>query len=1020
METLLRDWVSINRAMTPQDKSAPLWDAAVEIILALDQHDQTPDITPATCEVTAGFLLALGQAQLLRRLAELNSSFEFVLDVKSHSDGAEALARIGASWPPEVGVSLAMDADLASEALSNLNAFVQHLARLSLHVTAHGVVEESQARAMQQMVGKRRLQALSLNIDPLSTPIVQALSGIRADSICIVHAPPNARVASASAQTATRDQIAAYQNAVAELVCHCAAGVLRLPQSHLNVDLSVRLLASHGHWETVEFSMANGVPILEWLRTGKKSVDRLELNHWARSRLLSLDHLLALAEKNRVHTIVFHDVVDLDDLSKALDKHLLRSTYVFECIEACFVVDHSDGDSDSSDSDSSDIDEDSARDGAFEREVVRPLLSNPMVVTLRHKPLEELPHDPGRSTQGVPIDNELQSRLDATSVQNRLVPLSERLSKVQRAVEMRRLDAIQVVASSLFARNDSSERLDQLDALPLAFYCPQGSFDDMPVFEPGIEGSFELLEWFGLPEWLVQGALAQCVHDHPEMCPEIAGVLMGSNPLELELASGKALGQDALRATSWLSEDEMARPGGMSTDVARLMAPPSHPDPNAGVPDAGDGVEAAALAAEVVDEAKNDVVIALQRPADAEALKTIIGSLPGLRLTLTRGGKTVNFGAIATVVQCVQTTALAELRLSDLNNDDKRLVSGMVQVIANTGVKTLGISDCSPALTQAAVTSRRWTSLGVQISRANEELFASGQVFAEELCLSFQRRPVLYESAHVEAMVAHCQALKSVRIESRNVNALSLARALERNRSVESVKAALNARNIEEWIDAMDIFWRNRSLVRLDVSGSIHMPLWFQHTVRQLETRNRLFHPDLVAIGSGIGLGYGVAGLDGRLVGGYIGSMLEPADVEALSRVNKAAYWASRRPLEDEIARLGTLLGIQDPDEFKAGLVRLLAHLHKRFPGLSGTAPTDEMPADTPLERVAVMRVAGVPDFVIGQALRHALKADLASSRLYLDAMMAVGAYPAQQWLRDVAGIDLKAQGVPMPDANPY
>ncbi len=406
------------------------------------------------------------------------------------------------------------------------------------------------------------------------------------------------------------------------------------------------------------------------------------------------------------------------------------------------------------------------------------------------------------------------------------------------------------------------------------------------------------------------------------------------------------------------------------------------------------------------------------------ALVGMVEAHPGARLTIQGRAAPLDVDAAVTFLNKLRSTPLSGLGLSNLSSGDMGLVDAVVGVLEHTGVKRIDVLNCSAVLADKVLTFRRWEGLRVDCVPAMSGLFTAALVSTDKLYIVVPGDARQRAQAPVENMVANCAGLKSLVVERGAVELLALARGLDRNRCVESVVGYVSLGDYRRREQAFGILQRNPSLRHLDIAEVTgDNPLLRQRLV-QLMTHHWLRRPASQYFSVGQGFGSSMGGGAWTDIGGRLGSMLNPTDFGAFARTSKAAYAASRLPWQVGIDRLAKVLGIADAAGFKTGVMQSLPTQDPSLPPfLSLPAPPAQAPASTLLERVAFMQSVGVPDLAIGEALGHALNADLArspstsrratSTRTFLEAMATVGAYPAESWLKDVYGIDVQAAGQP-------
>lgn len=424
--------------------------------------------------------------------------------------------------------------------------------------------------------------------------------------------------------------------------------------------------------------------------------------------------------------------------------------------------------------------------------------------------------------------------------------------------------------------------------------------------------------------------------------------------------------------------------------------------------------EAVVTFARGVAKTKLSLVLTAELYAAPDALRQIIEDHKGMALLLFKEVH-VTIERIVGLLAGIKAIDLRYVSLVGLKAQDDAQLQSMVQVLHSASVRELDVRACAVSLTNAVVACRPWEWLRVVTDdgRAAQMagLFRNNPISAKTLVISVSG---MNAHASVETMVSKCNNLEFLEING-GVNVLSLARALDINRSVRSVKSALLAANESESREANKILLRNTSILNflvLSVPGGLtasRIPHWLLWAVKKWVTRNRMRHPVLAGIGAGRGFGVAVQELNMKEAGGNVGRYLAEKDSVALSLTSKAAYIGSRQPWENEIDRLADLFTVSNKHVFMDKLTRQLEGLDAEFPTLTGTELWHEFSASSLKEMAVLMQHVGVSDFAIGEALRRRLKMGAAPVQAHLEAMMAVGAYSAETWLLEVAGIDVHA-----------
>lgn len=1147
-------------------------DAPIDLVLALENGDPEQRVGAAdatTCNAAADILLSMGEARLLCKLVHLKKSIHFQFHVCVFGSRATHLANIAASWPQEVVVSISVDTHAHADTLRDLQVFLRAAPRASLNIMGHESIPNAHALAawlaLAQQAQRIPLVAVTLTINPYSTPLLQALRGMTVGSVTI-HEMPLMPEDSGLPQQSDEQQISAYESAAIEFVRTSGTRVLKLPARMEGETLPARLLAIRSAWDTLQLGVGDPSAIKDWTIGGVRTIGRLEL---VRSkfhyRFGSLADTLEWAEMKGVHTIVFDDPVGICAMVAALDLRLWKSTYVFERIEARFFEDHTD-------------------DESVMEEAFILLASSPTVVRLGVFP------DPPHAV--TPLRETLKLRLNVIGGLNGLTPTDDRVLLVQRCREKRWDNMVERVGNYLLRDDEDDADLANYLSATLNALIPgprQEEEDESPVLNNYLEDKLRRLQWRRVDHKLIQGAIAHCVSHNPAMGPKICLTLasMGFALRERSAKEWDKLGERF--AQTWLGDGIPA--------VRAKVAPPTPIDPHApppvtlavatGVPVVPEPAPVPAAAvpltrkelidlvtpsdettlvnlteyvlrtlANLVETASNlqtkrvacqtmlrllqhgiydpapandthvasllahilltvgqgrvlkhlvdqtpspcvwalpakdeksisalqalmpwprrsgcncvltvpadtsaeqgerirafammvspdqlELCIDVQRYAVPAVVENIIRDRAGMSLRLIGGQGPFDAGPLTELLTAVRATPLTGFMFRNISSNDNELVQAASLLVQASGAKQLWIHNCTPLLTHALVSIRRWDSLTLVVDADTSRVFQEGKVSAEQLYL--RRFPVGAISMAVEAfgkqaeaIVAHCNDLRSLMFPDTPVDVRSLARALDGGRPVRSVNAALTMVNPEQAHEALTILQRNTSLVHINLQvmgvplGYLALTPAFNHQLIKLCTRNRLRHPVLAAEGVGNALGLAVGGDGMRDVGGIFGRYLSTRDVVALASTHKAAYVASRLPWETEIDRLAALFPLADASEFKTRLGRQLSQLDTALETPIGASLDQATPATTLGEKVSALQNAGLTDDVIGQALGraffHALahaktlapdgtqQAALASSCVYPAAMVSIGALSAEVWLREFMGIDVKAQNAPL------
>ncbi|MDO9434324.1 hypothetical protein [Hydrogenophaga sp.] len=561
---VLRDW-------TDQDEAATrLLTDAVDVILALDQRDDVPTTTDGVVlQEAVHLLLALGQPALLRRLAQLNVSSHMDFQVGLNPRSVSVLERIGASWPSEASVSITLDSGLSTACVHALRAFLLRPTSLSVHVRASGTRDTNAAREFAQLVGQRPLAQLTLDIHEWSTELLQAMLGVKAATVCIrasrLLKKPDPSRSPTAAHPLAEDLVLAYQDAAFELVRKSGARAIQLPQSHLEGAFCARLLAMNTHWDAVELNLSKPSAAKDWLIAARQTIVQLALTSWTGKGAADMADLLAWAEKNRVSSLVFHDTVNVRHVADGLRMRLLKSTHVFESIEACFACD-------AEDADVWDTNRDVPAYGVLQAVLSRmeALLNNPLVTSLRHTSPAALQNDRPSPQVGGLIPDEVRDTLHAQGDSNRGVPARQRLADCWRST-------IQTLGTHLFA--DADIDIDDFMSylmLPVSpLLEPIGALEKLPHFEEALAFKLAMFKRCGLDTRLIHGAVAHCVRERPAMGLEMVDALVAVGLQSRQLTAQDWSHLGARYAMAWIGgglEGDEVHGGGAG---AGTSTPPS-------------------------------------------------------------------------------------------------------------------------------------------------------------------------------------------------------------------------------------------------------------------------------------------------------------------------------------------------------------------------------------------------------------------------------------------------------------
>ncbi|MDO9434325.1 hypothetical protein [Hydrogenophaga sp.] len=1029
---VLRDW-------TDQDEAATrLLTAAVDLIVALDQRDEVPTTDGEVLQEAVHLLLALGQPALLGRLAQLRGLNSFFFEVGLNPRSASVLERIGASWPPEAAVSITLDPGLSTPCMIGMRAFLQCPTSLSVHVRAGGTRDVNAARELAETIGRRPLAQLTLDIHELSTDLLQALVGVQACTLCIRPSRLFKALHGPSAPSATNPlaegTVAAYQDAAFELVRKSGARVIRLPQSHLEGNFCARLLAINDHWDAVELNLSRPSAARDWLIAGRQTIGELALTAWTGNGAADVADLLAWEAKNRVLVLRRCCIEPIRTLGRfllpdadpqALVNYLKAPTsplvnpmasHITVSLQGTILA---------------------TKLGAFKQAGLESrLIRGAVAYCVRAQPalglkmfdalvaLDMQPRQPSQQDW-----EKLGSRYATTWLKGG--PQTATLGGFAAApgwpapTSVAAVDGAHVApAAGVSSAATTPAQTHLVDLVTPS--TPQRLEEVTEGYEALVESCSQLdarfkarKDAFGLVLGLLQeGTFDVGVLNAKNVATELANHL-------LQGRQGKILShivQHAPGPRVWRLD---AIDADVVAEIAKLQRWPEDPACRCDLRIGTElGLEDLQRLADFVADMKPEqltVRLAVYPYAKPEMVARIVNAHPGVALSLHCWGK-----GIPAAEPLVNLLGSLKVPLRALVVDGPRLeeatpILAITALIRDCSVTRLEAIHCAPAFEDEVLSCVPWDSLKLSCSTRPPELFAAGKVSARQLHIVAPSQDSLVSTV-VETMIATCKGLNAVVIEGAAVQALSLARALDRNRGVRSFDAALATASQAHANEALTIFRRNTSIARVNLraltlvgSGLAALTLSFNGELAQLVTRNRLRHPALLRGEAANSLVQEFAGGNRGQAGQLLEDMLEPADVLALSLTNKAAYARSRQPWEREIDRLAALFSATTGGAaFKEQLVWQLTHLDGEFTEISDTVPSAHMPADTVMQKVTVMQSAGVPNGAIVQALGRALSLDKDASRDLLEAMLVMGALPSDVWLKEVLDIELDDMGVPL------
>lgn len=373
---------------------------------------------------------------------------------------------------------------------------------------------------------------------------------------------------------------------------------------------------------------------------------------------------------------------------------------------------------------------------------------------------------------------------------------------------------------------------------------------------------------------------------------------------------------------------------------------------------------------------------------------------------------------------------IRHLVLVQLPEDDAPVFQALSDTLQNANIESLGLSGCSASSMRHLLPCRHWDRLHLVVSPEMPQQLQEGMATANFLYLNVpQGCAQAIQSHHLQAIVGAIGGLKELDIGGVPVDIHMLARLLRSRRSIHTVRCLPAMHNRQEAKAAIALMRQNPSILRFefteagatfDAHGLRPLDPDIRKGLLDLVARHRLRDPRRLAWGAAKGFGWS-QGDGGKIVDPLeaMGSHLDPTSAMALALTTKAAYAAAMRPRHEWIAELAALLAPATP--FKTVQRTLRAWIASGV--LAGPVPKatshPSRPRNLMLNTVMAMQSAGLPDDVIGEAIRHRLHqltqapgphtptshADLATVPFLLEALAHVGAMPTLQWLREGLGI---------------
>lgn len=434
-------------------------------------------------------------------------------------------------------------------------------------------------------------------------------------------------------------------------------------------------------------------------------------------------------------------------------------------------------------------------------------------------------------------------------------------------------------------------------------------------------------------------------------------------------------------------------------------------------------------------------------PAYWNALVEMVVSRPGLTLGLQgKGAQTAWSDEWEQFFQRIRGSPIAGVQVANFMDADPHVRSAvshaLIEVMRGSGVGVLELTDCDLVFMKEILTCQAWEAVHIKSSREATYLFKEKVVSAKTLRLKLS-----IEDHHplAEAMIAGCKDLERVEVIGAPINVASLARGLERSRSVLSVRftpapspsagdvrAAYASLKRNPWILDIEVLPPHRNGIAL--ADPVFLAN-LQRQARMITDRNRL--GDSVMSRVGAGRGFGVSprpSLTGD-IGSHIGRYLDLKSARALRLTSKAAYAGSQEAWRMEIDRLADLFASSVSFEVFAASMAARIKAWK----LGGAQPTlpngkEEKDVDLVQEKIRGLQQAGLHSsvvvLVLGRRLARLLPPSVTSNasnasqspqaaeerdregwhlHALLQGLARFGVIPAAMWLREGMGVELNS-----------
>ncbi|MDO9437192.1 hypothetical protein [Hydrogenophaga sp.] len=314
-----------------KNRGDALVQAAVDLITALDDTDKIADAESNVLQTAVQILLTEKQGALLCRLAEKRPDRVFNLHIGNSPALAQVVIDIGAKWPPQAPVEIALSTELPAASIRALHPFLQRPRSLALSV---GVTVTPDIKTFSAAVRLRKLEGLTITGSAPALAFLQSLVGARAKRLQL-----NVQ----QSQDALAGEVA---SAMSALVKQSDATELHLGNCAIAGHPSAGLVVGDRRWEKLVLPITPNICAL--LGQRQHTIDRLELQMAQDTPQAALEcmQLVASAEFMQmlhvccVGQLVVDGPVNLVQWVEAMD-HFTSSHQIgrlLESLKAGFVV----------------------------------------------------------------------------------------------------------------------------------------------------------------------------------------------------------------------------------------------------------------------------------------------------------------------------------------------------------------------------------------------------------------------------------------------------------------------------------------------------------------------------------------------------------------------------------------------------------------------------------------------------------------------------------------------------------